>query len=65
MELDIESDEEDELSRPLVRNQVVFDIEADVRPPGERGSRDYHSDMPRAVQAARNRDVEDVWAEIG
>jgi hypothetical protein len=61
MELDIESDEEDELNRPLVRNPVVFDIEAD----GERGSRDHQSDMPRAVHAARNRDAEDVWAAMG
>lgn len=64
MELDIESDEEDELNRPLVRNPVVFDVEANGRSGGEQTPRNYQ-DMPRAVHAARNRDTEDVWAEIG
>jgi hypothetical protein len=63
MELDIESDEDDELSRPLVRDPVLFDVEANGRTEGDPVSRNYQ-DMPRAAHAARNRDTEDVWAEI-
>ncbi|EKM84150.1 hypothetical protein AGABI1DRAFT_32995 [Agaricus bisporus var. burnettii JB137-S8] len=57
MELDIESDGEDELSRPL-----VFDVEANGE---EDASRNHRSDMPWASEAARHRDSEDVWAAIG
>jgi len=63
MEFDIDGDE-DELSRPLVRNPVVFDLEAVGRSVEEQNTRD-HRNMPRAIQAARNRDTEDIWAEIG
>ncbi|KXN88749.1 hypothetical protein AN958_06616 [Leucoagaricus sp. SymC.cos] len=64
MELDIESDEEEGLSRPLVHNPVLFDVEANGRSEGDHSSRNYQ-DMPRAVHAARNRDTDDIWAEIG
>lgn len=64
MEFDVEGDEEDELSRPLVRNSVVSDVEANGRSVGDQNVRDY-LDMPRAIQAVRNRDTEDIWAEIG
>lgn len=61
MEFDVEGGEEDELSRPLVRNSVV---EANGRSVEDQNARDY-LDMPRAIQAGRNRDTEDIWAEIG
>jgi hypothetical protein len=64
MELDIESDEEDELNRPLVGNPIVFDVEANGRSEGDQASRNYQ-DMPRAVHAARNRDTQDIWADVG
>lgn len=64
MELDVESDDDDELSRPLVRNPVLFDVEANGRSEGQQAPRNYQ-DMPRAAHAALNRDTEDVWAEIG
>ncbi|CAA7265944.1 unnamed protein product [Cyclocybe aegerita] len=62
MDLDMESDEEhdEELSRPLVRNSVLFDAENERRP-----QRFTPTPMPRAAQAARDRDAEDVWAELG
>ncbi|TFK36935.1 hypothetical protein BDQ12DRAFT_686117 [Crucibulum laeve] len=61
MDLDLDSDEDEDtdLSRPLVRNPVLFDA-------GGQGRREgAFTDMPRAAQAARDRDVEDVWAELG
>jgi len=64
MEFDVGGDEEDELNRPLVRNSVVSDVEANGRSVGDQNVRDY-LDMPRAIQAVRNRDTEDIWAEIG
>ncbi|KAF9015605.1 hypothetical protein BDQ17DRAFT_1386311 [Cyathus striatus] len=56
-ELDLESEEEDdsELSRPL-----VFDAGEEGR-----GQRTNFNNMPRATQAVRDRDDEDVWAELG
>ena len=61
LDLDLE-DEEDagELARPLIRSDVVFDA-------GDEPSRTQRapmSDMPRAVQAAQERDQEDLWAEM-
>ncbi len=56
-------DEEDagELGRSLMRSDVVFD--AGDEPPA-RNQRAPMSDMPRAVQAAQERDQEDLWAEM-
>lgn len=61
MDLDVDSDEEanDELNRPLVRNPVLFDIE------GVNEEREAFTDMPRAVEAARERDSEETWARLG
>ncbi|KAF5388549.1 hypothetical protein D9757_004617 [Collybiopsis confluens] len=58
LDIDIESDDEDEeeLGQPLIRNPVVFDAEQRRQP---------LSDMPLAQQSVNNRDVEDVWAELG
>ncbi|KAI0801109.1 hypothetical protein C8Q74DRAFT_1240336 [Fomes fomentarius] len=62
LDIDME-DEEDagELGRPLMRSDVVFD--AGDEPPA-RNQRAPMSDMPRAVQAAQERDQEDLWAEM-
>lgn len=51
-------EESDELGRPLIHNPVVFDASEEVRP-------SRMTPMPRAVQAAQERDTEDVWAELG
>ncbi|KIM47782.1 hypothetical protein M413DRAFT_22387 [Hebeloma cylindrosporum] len=59
MEYESEDEEETELNRPLVRNSVLFDAQNEVRQ--EQG----FGDMPRAAQAARDRDAEDMWAELG
>lgn len=62
LDIDME-DEEDagELGRPLIRSDVVFDAGEEQprnpRPP-------MHTDMPRAVQAAQERDDEDLWAGL-
>ena len=37
---------------------ALFDAEEDAHPKRT-------SDMPRAAQAVRERDAEDVWAELG
>lgn len=60
MDIDME-DEEDaaELARPLMRSDVVFDAVE------ERPQRTAVTDMPRAVQAAQERDEEDMWASLG
>ncbi|TFK30871.1 hypothetical protein FA15DRAFT_662934 [Coprinopsis marcescibilis] len=67
MELDVESDDDDdEVNRPLVRNPVIFDAEntrLDER--GTAGAPRKFTDMPRAAQAAQERNSEDVWAEFG
>ncbi|KAI0719944.1 hypothetical protein C8T65DRAFT_634405 [Cerioporus squamosus] len=62
LDLDLD-DEEDagELGQPLMRSDVVFD--AGDEPP--RTQRAPMTDMPRAVQAAQERDEEDVWASLG
>ena len=63
MGIDAGEDEEDELGRrPLIRdNAVVFDASQDQR----NAPRAPMSDMPRAVQAAQERDEEDMWASLG
>ncbi|KAI0319765.1 hypothetical protein OF83DRAFT_1054432 [Amylostereum chailletii] len=62
LDMDLESDgESDELRAPLTRNPVLFDAR-DGQRPSQRGAL---SDMPRAAQAVRDRDEEDVWAELG
>ena len=60
LDIDME-DEDEELGRPLIRSDVVFDA-AD---PPARTTRAPMSDMPRAAQAVQDRDMEDVWAELG
>jgi len=59
LDLDLDlSDDSDGLHSPLHRNPVLFDVhEGEQRVPA--------TDMPRAVQATRERDEEDMWAEIG
>ncbi|KAH9486533.1 hypothetical protein JR316_0000598 [Psilocybe cubensis] len=61
--LDLEYESEDEvdgeLSRPLVRNSVLFDAQRPDNTPKTT------TPMPRAAQALRDRDTEDVWAELG
>jgi len=52
LEIEEEDDSEDEASRPLVRNPVLFDA----------GTPKTFTDMPRAHGP---RDTADVWAEIG
>jgi hypothetical protein len=66
MDIDIDSDEEndDELSRPLVHNPVLFDAGLDQRP-GLGQRQETFTDMPHAAQGLRDRDSEDVWAELG
>lgn len=60
LDIDIEDDEEEgELGRPLINDAVLFD--ATNRHPTSNAA----SPMPRAVQAAQERGVEDVWAELG
>lgn len=66
MDLDAESDVEDdeELSQPLADSPVLFDAGSDQRPDwGQR--QEPFTDMPRAAQGIRDRDAEDVWAELG
>lgn len=64
LDVEEEEDEEDaELGRPLVRNSVLFDAGAEQTRSGQ--YKVDPTDMPRAVQAARDRDAEDVWAELG
>ena len=63
LDLDMDSDD-DELNRPLVRNPVLFDAGQDPRPEDDQ-RREPLTEMPRAAQAVRDRDVEDVWAELG
>ncbi|EAU92765.2 hypothetical protein CC1G_01810 [Coprinopsis cinerea okayama7 len=67
MELDVESDEEDEVNRPLVRSPILFDAEGTRLEDraNSNGARNKFTDMPRAAQAVRDRDAEDMWAELG
>lgn len=61
-ELDLSDDESDGLESPLHRNAVLFDAQNGQQHSSQRGP---VSDMPRAVQGARERDEEDMWAELG
>ena len=67
MNLDIDymedEEESDDLGRPLIRNPVVFDAGDETNAP--RAAPAPVTPMPLAVQAAQNRDTEDVWAELG
>ena len=71
LDIDME-DEEDaaaELGRPLMRSDVVFDA-ADEQPQQQPPRTNVQratalSQMPRAAQAAQDRDAEDMWAELG
>lgn len=56
MEYESEDEEDAELNRPLVRNSVLFDAARQEQ---------AFTDMPRVAEAARNRDAEDMWAELG
>lgn len=62
LEFDSEDDVDGELSRPLVRNSVLFEAEQER---GQSEGPDAFTPMPRAAQAVRDRDTEDVWAELG
>lgn len=55
-----DDDQNSELGQPLIRDDVVFDAGEE-----QGAARAPLSEMPRAVQAVQDRDVEDVWAEIG
>ena len=60
MDLDLSDEEGDGIhAAPLPRGSVLFDARGEQVPP-PRGS-----DTPRAAQAARERDEEDMWAELG
>jgi hypothetical protein len=61
MVLDLSDDEGDGLESPLHRNAMLFDAQ-NGQHSTQRGT---VSDMPRAVQGARERDEEDMWAELG
>jgi hypothetical protein len=63
MDLDLsnDDDESDGLQTPLHRDAVLFDAQGG-QSPSQRGPM---ADMPRAAQAARERDEEDMWAELG
>jgi hypothetical protein len=61
MDLDLSDDESDGLHTPLHRNAVLFDAQ-DSQQPSQRGPM---SDMPRAAQAARERDEEDIGRSWG
>ena len=76
LDIDMDDDEDDagaggELSRPLIRsNDVVFDAgEAAAAPAGPPPTNAQRANalpaMPRAAQAAQERDAEDMWAELG
>jgi hypothetical protein len=58
MELDLSDNESDGLESP---HAVLFDAQNDQHST----ERDPVSDMPRAVQGAREREEEDMWAELG
>jgi hypothetical protein len=57
LEIEQEDDSDDEASRPLVRNPILFDAG-----PGGEEVRKPLTEMPRA---GGPRDADDVWAEIG
>jgi hypothetical protein len=51
-------DEDEEQAQPLVRNPVVFDASHEHTPEQPNG----YTPMPHA---GRQRDTEDLWAELG
>ena len=60
--MDLSDDESDSLHHAPPRGgPVLFDARGEQRPP----ARGPMSDMPRAAQSARERDEEDMWAELG
>jgi hypothetical protein len=61
VELDLSDDESDGLESPLHRNAVLFDAQ-NGQLSNQRGP---VSDMPRAVQGARERGEEDMLGELG
>ncbi|KAF5313104.1 hypothetical protein D9619_002942 [Psilocybe cf. subviscida] len=63
LEFDSDDDTDAELNRPLVRSSVLFDAQNGRRT--ERAQEQPASQMPRAAQAVRDRDQEDIWAELG
>ncbi|KIY51267.1 hypothetical protein FISHEDRAFT_37256 [Fistulina hepatica ATCC 64428] len=64
LDIDMDSEEEDEeVGRLLIRNPVLFDAGSEPPsgvPPADRRI----SEMPLAVQANRDRDANDIWAEL-
>lgn len=62
LEFESEDEADGELSRPLVRNSVLFDAQQERRSDAVPKKT---TPMPRAAQAIRERDTEDVWAELG
>lgn len=63
MDLELSDDEDDGLHAPLHRDAVLFDAQDNQQ--HAHAQRGPMSDMPRAKQAARERDEEDMWAELG
>ena len=62
LDIDMEGDDSsDELGRPLIRDNVLFD--ANEQQPAQRPA--AMTPMPRAAQAVQNRDEEDMWASLG
>ena len=63
LDIDMDGDEDssDELGRPLIRDNVLFD--ANEQPPQQRPAN--MTPMPRAAQAVQDRDERDMWAELG
>ncbi|KAI9512547.1 hypothetical protein F5148DRAFT_1273655 [Russula earlei] len=61
MDVDLTDDESDGLHTAHHRNAVVFDAQVGERP----SQSDPVSDMPLAAQAVREREEEDMWAELG
>lgn len=60
LDIDMEGeDPADEVGRPLIQDSVVFDANEEQRRPAAM------TPMPRAQQAAEDRDAEDLWAELG
>ncbi|KAG6885268.1 hypothetical protein C0993_003958 [Termitomyces sp. T159_Od127] len=58
MDLDIESDDENEHEIP-VRNPLLSDID------GVNAEREAFTDVPRSVGLAHERDLEETWARLG
>lgn len=66
MDLEYDSEEEDgELHRPLVRNSVLFEAQEDNNHNNRRPVDGASSNMPKVAQGIRDRDTDDLWAELG